>query len=47
MLANKIMIYEYDKCVNIKDTPNHKVIDCLYVDDMLIISWDLAEINAY
>ena len=39
------MINECDKCVYIKDTPNHKVIVCLYVDDMLIISRDIFDIN--
>ncbi|KAF3659185.1 putative 3-hydroxyisobutyrate dehydrogenase, mitochondrial [Capsicum annuum] len=28
------------------DTPNHQVIVCLYVDDMLIISRDISNINA-
>ncbi|PHU17621.1 hypothetical protein BC332_13316 [Capsicum chinense] len=46
MLANGFKINEYDKCVFIKDTPNHQVIVCLYVDDMLIISRDISDINA-
>ena len=46
MLANGFKINECDKCVYIKDTPNHKVIVCLYVDDMLIISRDISDINA-
>ena len=43
-MANGFKINECDKYVNIKDTPNHKVIACLYVDDMLIISRDISEI---
>ncbi|KAF3681871.1 putative phosphoserine aminotransferase, chloroplastic-like [Capsicum annuum] len=46
MLANGFKINECDKCVYIKDTPNHQVIVCLYVDDMLIISRDIFDINA-
>ncbi|PHT37062.1 putative plastid-lipid-associated protein 13, chloroplastic [Capsicum baccatum] len=46
MLANGFKINECDKCVYIKDTPNHQVIVCLYVDDMLIISRDISDINA-
>ena len=46
MLANGFKINECDKCVYIKDTPNHQVIICLYVDDMLIISRDIYDINA-
>ena len=38
MLSNGFKINECDKCVYIKNTPNHEVIVCLYVDDMLIIS---------
>ena len=45
-MANGFKINECDKYVNIKDTPNHKVIACLYVDDMLIISTDISDINA-
>ncbi|KAF3654693.1 putative phosphoserine aminotransferase, chloroplastic-like [Capsicum annuum] len=39
-------INEYDKYVYIKDTPIHQVIVYLYVDDMLIISKDISDINA-
>ncbi|KAF3666872.1 hypothetical protein FXO37_10327 [Capsicum annuum] len=46
MLANGFKINEYDKCVYIKDTPNYQVVVCLYVDDMLIISRDISDINA-
>ncbi|KAF3661707.1 hypothetical protein FXO38_11555 [Capsicum annuum] len=46
MLANRFKINECNKCVYIKDTPNHQVIVCLYVDDMLIISRDISDINA-
>ena len=46
MLANEFKINKCDKCVYIKDTPNHQVIVCLYVDDMLIISRDISDINA-
>ena len=46
MLANGFKINECDKCVYIKDTPNHQVIVCLYVDDILIISRDISDINA-
>ncbi|KAF3634704.1 hypothetical protein FXO37_26347 [Capsicum annuum] len=46
MLANGFKINECDKCVYIKDTPNHQVIVCLYVDDMLITSRDISNINA-
>ncbi|KAM3320843.1 hypothetical protein P3S67_008045 [Capsicum chacoense] len=46
MFANGFKINECDKCVYIKDTPNHHVIVCLYVDDMLIISRDISDINA-
>ncbi|PHT73217.1 hypothetical protein T459_24002 [Capsicum annuum] len=46
MFANGFKINECDKCVYIKDTPNHQVIVCLYVDDMLIISRDISDINA-
>ncbi|PHT89709.1 hypothetical protein T459_04822 [Capsicum annuum] len=45
MLANGFKINECDKCVYIKDTLNHQVIVCLYVDDMLIISRDISDIN--
>ncbi|PHU24885.1 hypothetical protein BC332_03217 [Capsicum chinense] len=46
MLANGFKINECDKCVYIKDIPNHQVIVCLSVDDMLIISRDISNINA-
>ncbi|PHT52903.1 hypothetical protein CQW23_07365 [Capsicum baccatum] len=46
MLANGFKINECDKCVYIKDAPNHQVIICLYVDDMLIISRDTSDIKA-
>ncbi|KAF3636406.1 putative tyrosyl-DNA phosphodiesterase 2-like [Capsicum annuum] len=46
MLANGFKINECDKCLYIKDTPNHQVIICFYVDDMLIISRDICDINA-
>ena len=46
MLANEFKINECDKCVYIKETRNHQVIVCLYVDDMLIISRDISDINA-
>ena len=45
MLANGFKINKCHKCVYIKDTPNHQVIVCLYVDDMLIISRDIFDIN--
>ena len=46
MLSNGFKINECDKCVYIKDTPNQEVILCLYVDDMLIMSKDIANIKA-
>ena len=46
MFSNGLKINECDKCVYIKDTPNQDVILCLYVDDMLIISKDIANIKA-
>ncbi|KAF3645400.1 putative tyrosyl-DNA phosphodiesterase 2-like [Capsicum annuum] len=46
MVANEFKINECDKCVYIKDTPNHQVIVCLYVDNMLIFSKDISDINA-
>ena len=46
MLSNGFKINECDKCVYIKNTLNHEVIVCLYVDDMLIISKDIVDINA-
>ena len=45
MLANGFKINEYDKCIYIKDITNHQVIVCLYVNDMLIISIDISDIN--
>ena len=46
MLSNGFKINECDKCVYIKDTPNQEVILCLYVDDTLIMSKDIANIKA-
>ena len=46
MLSNGFKINECDKCVYIKNTPNHEVIVCLYVDDMLIISKNIIDIKA-
>ena len=46
MLANGFKINECDKCVYIKNAMNHEVIVCLYVDDMLIMSKDIDDINA-
>ena len=46
MLSNGFKINECDKCVYIKDTPNQEVVLCLYVDDMLIMSKDIANIKA-
>ena len=46
MLSNGFKINECDKCVYIKNTPNYEVIVCLYVDDMLIISKNIIDINA-
>ena len=46
MLANGFKINECDKCVYIKNVPNHEVIVCLYVDDMLIMSKYIDNINA-
>ena len=46
MLSNGFKINECDKCVYIKDTPNQEVILCLYVDDMLIMRKDIANIKA-
>ena len=45
MLAINFKNEECDKCVYIKGTQIHKVIVCLYVDDMLIISRDTCDIN--
>ena len=46
MLANGFKINECDKCIYIKNIPNHEVIVCLYVDDMLIMSENIDDINA-
>lgn len=46
MLASGFKINECDKCVYIKNTPGHEVIVCLYVDNMLIMSKNMADINA-
>ena len=46
MLSNGFKINECDKCVYIKNTLNHEVIVCLYVDNMLIISKNIIDINA-
>ncbi|XP_070041434.1 secreted RxLR effector protein 161-like [Nicotiana tomentosiformis] len=46
MLSNGFKINECDKCVYIKNTPNQIVIVSLYVDDMLIMSNAIANINA-
>ena len=46
MLTNGFKINECDKCVYIKNVPNHEVIVCLYVDDVLIMSKYIDNINA-
>ena len=46
MLANGFKINECDKCVYIKNVMNHEVIVCLYVDDMLIMSKEIDDVNA-
>ena len=46
MLANGVKINECDKCIYIKNVMNHEVIVCLYVDDMLIMSKEIDDINA-
>ena len=46
MLVNGFKINECDKCVHIKNVMNHEVIVCLYVDDMLIMSKEIDDINA-
>ena len=46
MLSNGFKINECDKCVYIKDNTGQEVIVCLYVDDMLIMSKDIANIKA-
>ena len=45
ILSNGFKINEC-KCVYIKNTSNHIVIVCLYVDNILIMSNDIANINA-
>ena len=45
MLSNGFKINGCDKCVYIKNTPNHEIIVCLYVDYMLIMSKDIVDIN--
>ena len=46
MLSNEFKINECYKCVYIKDTPNQEVIICLYVDDTLIMSKDIANVKS-
>ena len=46
LLANGFKINECDKCVYIKNVMNHEFIVCLYVDDMLIMSKEIDDINA-
>ena len=46
MLTNGFKINECDKCVYIKNVMNYVVIVCLYVDDMLIMSKEIDDINA-
>ena len=46
MLSNGLKINECDKCVYTNDTPNQEVILCLYVDDLLIMSKDIANIKS-
>ena len=46
MLANGFKINECDKCVYIKNIPNHEVIVCLYVVDMLIMNKEIDDINS-
>ncbi|WMV55478.1 hypothetical protein MTR67_048863 [Solanum verrucosum] len=46
MLTNGFKINECDKCAYINNVPNHKVIVCMYDDDMLIMSKDIDDINA-
>lgn len=36
MISSDFKIYECDKCVYAKSTPNGYVIVCLYMNDMLI-----------
>ena len=46
MLSKGFKINECDKCVYIKDNTNQEVILCVYVDDMLIMSKDIANIKS-
>ena len=46
MLSNGFKTNECDKYAYIKYTLNQEVIVCLYVDDMLIMSKDIANIKA-
>lgn len=46
MLANGFRFNECDKCSYIKNVMNHEVIVCLYVDDILIMSKEIDDINA-
>ena len=45
MLSNIFKTNECDTCVYIKDTPNRKVIVCQYVDDMLIMRKEIADVK--
>ena len=40
MMSPRFKINECDKCVYVKDTEHGYVIECLYVDDMLIVGND-------
>lgn len=46
MWANEFKIYECDKCFYIKNIFNHQVIVYVYVDDMIIMSKDIDNINS-
>ena len=46
MLSNGFKLNECDKYVNIKETLNQEFILCIYVDDMLIMSKDIANVKA-
>ena len=46
MFSNGFKINECDKCVYIKDTPNKEVILCLYLDDIIKMSKDIANLKA-
>ena len=46
MLANRFKINQCDKCVQFKNVMNYEVIVCLYVDDMLIMSKEIDDINS-